>query len=379
MQFTALVPLKRDSRRLPAKNYLKLAGRPLAYHIFNALLKLESVDRVCAFTSSSDFMRHLPPGVEHVERHPRLDLDSARGLEILRSFAETVPSEYYILSHATSPFLSSASLQKGVNGIISGAYDSAMSVSEVKKYFWYDSKPVNYNINDILQTQYILPAVIETSGFYMFSRDDILHHSRRIGERPMFVPVDVVEGIDIDDLDEFLFARRFEDFLAEPDAPTARSNVAGKYAGSAGPADIRFILFEMEGVLADGRSRLRENVHRWLEILSGKGKKIGVVSNADRGSTAGRLESAVAHSLSGRDALSDDDVAKWAQDCCRESGIGPGQATYVGASPRGCRVAEQAGMSYVHAGWAADTALSPDVLCFDSIGDAAIYFLDPRR
>ena len=83
MQITALVPLKRDSHRLPNKNFLKLAGKPLAYHIFNSLLKLESVDRVCAYSSSDEFMDKIPPGVEYIKRDPKLDLDSVRGLELL--------------------------------------------------------------------------------------------------------------------------------------------------------------------------------------------------------------------------------------------------------------------------------------------------------
>ena len=215
IQFTAFVPLKRHSSRLPNKNYLKLAGRPMASHVFNALLKLESVEKVCAFSSTDYCMSRIPSEVEFVQRDPKLDLDSAQTLEFVRAFAETVPSQYYILSHATSPFISAASLQKGVNGILSGQYDSALSVSEIKKYFWFDSRPMNYDINDIVQTQYIQPALFETGGFYMFSRDDILLKSRRIGDRPYLVPTNDIEAMDIDYIHEFLMARRLQNILAD--------------------------------------------------------------------------------------------------------------------------------------------------------------------
>lgn len=215
MRFTALVPLKRDSSRLPNKNFLKLAGRPLVYHIFNALLKVELLDRVCLFSSSDEFMEYIPSGVEYIQRDAKLDLDSVRGLELLRAFAEIVDSDYYILAHATSPFLTTASIQKGIDGIRSGKYDSALAVQDIKKYFWYDGKPVNYDINDIIQTQYIHPVMIETSGFYMFSKDDILVRSRRIGDNPLLVTLGEIEGLDIDDYKEYETARRFQDILAD--------------------------------------------------------------------------------------------------------------------------------------------------------------------
>ena len=385
MQITALVPLKRDSRRLPNKNFLKMAGKPLAYHIFNALLKLESVDRVCAFSSSDEFMDKIPPGVEYIKRDPKLDLDSVRGLELLKAFVETVPSDFYILAHATSPFTTAASLQMGVDGILSGEYDSALSVSEIKKYFWYDSKPVNYDINDIVQTQYIQPAVIETSGFYMFAKDDILKRSRRIGDHPLFVPTGIIEGIDIDDLDEFLFARRFQDLLGggqdEAETSNQRSNNnAGK------TSDIRFILFELEGALASPEGKVLEYVGQWLNILANEGKTIGAMSRMGEAWAADALREL---NISGDSALSpgkemaDAAVAGCARQYCLDAGVSPHQSAYVSTSPQSGRVAELAGMQFFHAGWGCHPNncpnLNEDVVSFESIGDAAIHFLESGR
>ena len=381
MRITALVPLKRDSRRLPNKNFLKLGGKPLAYHIFDSLLKLESVDSICAFSSSDEFMDKIPPGVEYIKRDPKLDLDSVRGLELLRAFVETVPSDFYILAHATSPFTTAASLQMGVDGILSGEFDSALSVSEIKKYFWYDAKPVNYDINDIVQTQYIQPAVIETSGFYMFAKDDILKRSRRIGDHPLFVPTDIIEGIDIDDLDEFLFARRFQDLLGGPRDAAETSNNKPGISG-----DIRFILFELEGALAGPEGRVLEYVGQWLNILANEGKTVGAMSRMGAGWAAEamrelNLQSGAALSP-GKD-MEDGAVAGLARQYCLDAGVSPNQSAYVSTSPQSGRVAELAGMRFFHAGWACDsevnTTLEAEVLSFESIGDAAIHFLESGR
>lgn len=381
-RITALVPLKRDSRRLPNKNFLKLAGKPLAYHIFNALMKLESVDRVCAYSSSEEFMERIPSGVEYIKRDPKLDLDSVRGLELLQAFVEQVPSDFYILAHATSPFTTTASLQLGVDGILSGEYDSALSVSEIKKYFWYDSKPINYDINDIIQTQYILPAVVETSGFYMFAKDDILKRSRRIGDRPRFVPVDIIEGIDIDDLDEFLFARRFQGLLGEaPDASITSAQQNNTRPGIAG--DIRFILFELEGALAGPEGKVLEYVGQWLNILTGQGKSIGAMSRAEESWVPEILRELNINSdsvLSTGKGMADDAVADLVKQYCQNAGVSPQQTAFVSTSAQGGRMAELAGMQFFHAGWAGhpgmESGINRDVVSFESIGDAAIHFLE---
>ena len=385
MQITALVPLKRDSRRLPNKNFLNLAGKPLAYHIFSALLRLESVSRVCVFSSSDEFTDKIPPGVEYIKRDPKLDLDSVRGLELLRAFVEIVPSDFYILAHATSPFTTTSSLQMGVNGILSGQYDSALSVSEIKKYFWYDAKPVNYDINDIIQTQHIQPAVIETSGFYMFSREDITKRSRRIGDHPLFVPVDIVEGIDIDDLDEFLFARRFQDLLGGGQDTTGTSTQQNNNRPGA-TDDIRFILFELEGALIGPEGKVLEYVGQWLSILSHQGKRIGAVSRKGESWAAEALHELNIGGdsiLSPGEDMPDDAVANLARQHCLDVGVSPHQSAYVSTSAQSGHVAELAGMQFFHAGWSCRSSLDPslneEVVSFKTIGDAAIHFLERGR
>ena len=375
MRFTALVPLKRDSSRLPNKNFLKLAGRPLAYHIFNALLKVASIDRVCVFSSSNEFMEHIPDGVEYVQRDPKLDLDSVRGLELLRVFAETVDSDYYILAHATSPFLTTASIQKGVDGIRSGEYDSALAVQDIKKYFWYDGRPVNYDINDIVQTQYIQPVMIETSGFYMFSRDDILVRSRRIGDNPLLVTMGHIEGLDIDDYAEYDTARRFQDILtASPDTP-AQPRTESK-------PDIKLVLFELDGPLAGPDEQLREYTAQWLSVLAKQGKRIGVVARPIQDRISGILrESSVEPQLilTPSEGLAEPELAELAKQACQKTGISPQHSAYVGSSAQGRRVAKLVGMDYLHAGWACQPDAKSETPSFETIADAAIHILESGR
>ena len=70
--------------------------------------------------------------------------------------------------------------------IKSGKYSCAFSVLKHQTYAWYNDLPLNYKINNMSQTQNLKPVFTETSGFYIFSRDEYLKYNSRITNNPYF-------------------------------------------------------------------------------------------------------------------------------------------------------------------------------------------------
>jgi len=212
----AFVPMKMTNERLPNKHLLPLAGRPLLLHVFQALLELDGLDRIYAWASDETVCEHLPKGVTFLRRDARFDGSKVKGIDLFNGFAEDVGAELYLLAHATAPFLRTRTIRRGLDGVLSGAHDSALSVRRVQTYCWYRGRPVNYQPTDMLRTQDLEPVFVETSGFYLYSRTDIVERRRRIGDRPLFVEVPEWEAIDIDYPEDYEMARRFEDLLPVP-------------------------------------------------------------------------------------------------------------------------------------------------------------------
>ena len=75
-----------------------------------------------------------------------------------------------ILAHATSPFIKSDSISKGVRAVVSGDYDSAFAAERIQTFAWFEGHPLNYSLNDVPRTQDIEPVWIETSAFLYFSQ-----------------------------------------------------------------------------------------------------------------------------------------------------------------------------------------------------------------
>ena len=180
MKTVAFVPIRLNSQRVAGKNLRSLSGSPLMCHILKTLTTVEGIDEVYVLCSDESIRPLLPEGVRFLRRDPSLDRDTTLGREIYDSFTASVDADLYILAHATSPFIRAATVAGG--------------------------KPLNYSLDDIPRTQTIEPVYVETSAFFIFSRELWCGRGRRIGDRPYMAVVDHIEGLDIDYPEDFTMA-----------------------------------------------------------------------------------------------------------------------------------------------------------------------------
>ena len=231
MKIAGFITIKMNSQRLPNKNILDLGGHPMCSYILNTLLAVDRLSSVSVFCSTDRIMRYVPEGVELVLRNPDLDGNEVKGLDLFQSFAHAVEADYYLLGHATAPFLSTRSVETAISAVESGVYDSAFTAQRVQTYAWYGDKPINYNPADMARTQDTQPILVESSGIYLYSRDLILNRRRRIGDRPFIVEIGYPECIDVDTLEEFRLAEKYAEALPAPydRSSSARLSVHGGY------------------------------------------------------------------------------------------------------------------------------------------------------
>ncbi|MBS4220168.1 acylneuraminate cytidylyltransferase family protein [Bacillus sp. FJAT-49711] len=213
---TAFIPIKLNSERLPHKNILPLGEYPLSWYVFDRLLNVEMIDEVIVYCSEERVMNYLPKGVKFIRRDSYLDGNLVKGNEIYESFIHIVDSDVYLLAHTTSPFIRQTSIENALVNVLSGAYDSALSVQKKQTFAWYKGKTLNYECNDVPRTQDIEPVYVETSGFYIFQKEHFLTHRRRVGFNPYFQELSDIEAIDIDTKDDYEFAVEIMKTIEQP-------------------------------------------------------------------------------------------------------------------------------------------------------------------
>lgn len=204
MKVVALVPIKLNNERLPNKNIKSFSnGNPLISYILKTLLTISSIDEVYVYCSNRKICDYIPKEVKYLERSSELDTSQTKINEVLTSFANDVDAGIYVLCHATSPFIKANSIEQGLFNVINNEYDSALSVQKLQEFLWKDGSPFNYDLANIPRTQDIDPIYYETSGFYIYRKELIISHNRRIGYTPYLVEVSKIESIDIDEQEDF--------------------------------------------------------------------------------------------------------------------------------------------------------------------------------
>ncbi len=215
----AFVPVKLNNQRLPGKNTKAFeGGKPLITYILNTLTKVKGLDKICVYCSDESVIPFLPAGVEFLKRSQSLDLSSTPILDVIRSFVKDVDANVYLMTHATAPFLAAETLQTGLDAVVDGEYDSALTVKKLNEFLWIDGQPM-YDKTRIPRTQDIEDIYAETTGMYVFKKELITKQGRRTGDNPLLIPVDFLEACDINEPVDFDLAQvLFNKYVKNGDA-----------------------------------------------------------------------------------------------------------------------------------------------------------------
>jgi CMP-N-acetylneuraminic acid synthetase len=214
MKTVAVVPMKLNNKRLPNKNTKSFTnGKPLCHYILSTLLNVEGLDEVYVYCSNPDIQDFIPKGVKFLKRDSILDQDTTSMNEVLFAFAKDVDADIYMMTHTTSPFVKKESLEKGLEAVVCGEFDSAFAAKKSQDFLWKDGEPFNYKMDNIPRTQDISPLYKETSGFYIYKKLIITELNRRIGNNPFILEVDEIESIDVDVAEDFMIADAVFNYL----------------------------------------------------------------------------------------------------------------------------------------------------------------------
>lgn len=216
MKVTAIVPIKLNSERVKNKNIKPFKnGKPLCFYILETLKKVSNIDEIYVYCSNEKIQEYLPEGIKYLRRSESLDHSTTKINEVLKSFANDIDSDVYVLTHVTAPFLRVQTIEECINNVVDNQYDSAFTVEKIQTFLWENGKPLNYELNNIPRTQDLTPLYAETSGLYIFNKDIIINHNKRIGDNPFIKEISKIEAVDIDNEEDFIIADALYNYLNE--------------------------------------------------------------------------------------------------------------------------------------------------------------------
>lgn len=200
MKTVAFIPIKMNNERTPGKNTKRFYnGKCILEIIQETLMKVKGLDEVYVFCSNDAIKEYIIDGVKFLKRPEFLDTKTATPNDIINEFMKLVYADIYMVSHATSPFVSVEHFEECINAVVSGEYDSSFTAEKIQKLLWTkDNTPFNFDPENVPRTQDLEPIFDEVSAAYVFAKETFLKYNRRIGINPHLTIVSGVECVDID-------------------------------------------------------------------------------------------------------------------------------------------------------------------------------------
>lgn len=198
-KIVAIVPIKKHSKRVKHKNFLKFGNKKL-YQIFLDKLTKTNFDEIYVDSDSAEIKNYCKKkGFKFIQRKPYLLKDQANGNDLLNYHSKIVDADYYFQLFVTAPLLKTESINKCIKILIKNKkIDSIFTSKSIYSWFWFKKRPVNYNPKVLPRSQDAKPVVVETTGLYGIQKKALLKHKCRIGKRPFFFEVSDIETLDID-------------------------------------------------------------------------------------------------------------------------------------------------------------------------------------
>lgn len=199
---TAVVAVRAGSQRVKNKNLQDLGGVTLLERKLYNLLEVQIkgyIDNIIV-NSDSDEMLEIAKDLT-VDTHKREEYyasSECTNSEFHRHIGEVTESEDIFLAPVCSPFVSIESHIDAIKLYKEEGYDSLTSVTEVKNHLWMDGHPLNYDLDNVPNSQ-DLPDVVKLNyGITIAKREVMKDLGRVVGNNPGFLKINEKESIDID-------------------------------------------------------------------------------------------------------------------------------------------------------------------------------------
>jgi CMP-N-acetylneuraminic acid synthetase len=204
MKVVAYVPIKLNNSRTPGKNIKQFDdGTPLCNLMFNTLTRVKGIDEIYCFCSSEEIKKYLPDQISFLQRSKSLDTAQTQCQDLIRAFTTEVDADIYVLCHVTSPFVKVETIEKCLEAVLSGEYDSAFTGASVREFLWENGKALNFDPENSVRTQELPNIYKETVGCYVFKKEVFEKRNGKVGYHPYICEVDEFESMDIDYPNDF--------------------------------------------------------------------------------------------------------------------------------------------------------------------------------
>lgn len=212
-EIIVIIPARGGSKGVHKKNIKNLLGKPLIAYSIEHALQAKKVDRVVVSTDCDEIAKvSIRYGAEVVKRPNAISGDFASSEEALIHCVKELEGagcdvSYIAFLQCTSPIRKPSDIDNCLNLVLSGEFNSALSVVDNHKFLWRTdsngvAKPVNYDPYKRKMRQEI-NEYQENGSIYVMKVEDLLETKCRLNGKVGVHIMDERSGYEIDTAVDF--------------------------------------------------------------------------------------------------------------------------------------------------------------------------------
>ncbi|MBT1443005.1 acylneuraminate cytidylyltransferase family protein [Shewanella sp. JM162201] len=214
----AIIPARGGSKRLPKKNVLDLAGRPLISWTISAAKNSKYVDRVVVSTDNDEIIRIAKHSMADVpfKRNAGLSSDTATTEDVIKDCLERLGEAYdvVVVLQPTSPLRTVEDIDTALEMMKDTEVQGIVSVVQLEHpLIWCNTLPEDRSMADFMKPEYIgmrsqdFPASYRINGAIYIYTLEKLYRSGMLLDKGVYAYVMPKErSVDIDERVDFMIA-----------------------------------------------------------------------------------------------------------------------------------------------------------------------------
>lgn len=202
--YTAIIPVRKGSRRLKDKNISAFGGKNLLTYKID---QLKEVPEISAVVVTSDCENMLNMANErgvliHKRAAEYCDEISQPFGAVVAHVCSNVIGQHIVWATCTSPLVEPEHYSRAISVYeekLNEGYDSLMSVEVFRRYMWTDQGPLNYELGlKHVPSQQLPPYYRVTDGVLIAPRIEMIKWKYFHGPKPYMFEMSKRASIDID-------------------------------------------------------------------------------------------------------------------------------------------------------------------------------------
>tara|TARA_R110000796_G_scaffold250094_2_gene378628 strand:- start:647 stop:1309 length:663 start_codon:yes stop_codon:yes gene_type:complete len=208
----ALIPVRKGSERVKDKNIIPFCNQKSLLEIkIETLKKVKQIDEICVSTNCNKMKSVASKlGATVIDRDDHYCSSSVPMNDVYEYLAKNIDCNIVLYTNVTNPLVRSKTyetcIEKFFDSLTIG-YDSLTTTCLVKENLWLDGKPINYDPSTHPRSQDLPDIHALNFAISIISRLDMELNRNIIGKRFFPFKLDKIEGLDIDDNDDFVLAQ----------------------------------------------------------------------------------------------------------------------------------------------------------------------------